>query len=306
MLHIQDPRIQSRWTEAGGVRVHYQHRRGSGPVLVLLPGGMLDSSALTWKSLMEALPARYRVLSPDLPGYGDSAAPDLPYTTAYYVRFVEDFLDAVEVPRAALLASSMSGAVALGFARRSPERVQALVLSGAYGLQPRAPLHEAAYLLSRVPGIFAVTRHLLRTHPLAVRAALPLAVRDARRITGELVADAYAGLQHPHALRAFGRWMRHELRPRRLRTCLAGRVHRLRMPALFLHGEKDWMLPSRHIRAAARVMPHAEAHVLPGCGHLVPRERPETTNRLAFSFLRRCEREGVFTGADRNPPAGRK
>lgn len=306
MPEIRDPRIDGRWARVDGVRVHYQHRSGAGPTLVLLPGGMLDSSTFTWKLLLETLPARYRIVSPDLPGYGNSDRPDAPYTTAYYVRFLEGFLREVQAPRPVLFASSMSGVVALAHALRWPERVGALVLSGAYGVQPRTALHEGAYLLSRVPGITWLMRRLLRMHPLVVRLALPFALRGPAHVTDALVQDAYAEVLHPQALRAFGRWMRHELRPRRVRTCLAEELPALDVPALFLHGRHDRMLPPRYTLRAARAMPRAEAYLFPDCGHLVPRERPAEVRRLVLRFLRRCERQGAFAEqetAGRNPAA---
>lgn len=281
------PALKGRTTEVGGLRIFYQERGdAAGPALVLLPGGMLDSSVLTWKPLLHALPARCRIVSPDLPGYGRSAAPDIAYTTPFYVDFVEGFLDALGIERAVLFGSSMSAAVALHFALRAPQRVQRLVLSGAYGFMRRVPWHAAAYAFSRIPHVEAPIRGLLRAHPLFVRLALPVAVHGRSAVTRELVDDAAEGLRAPHALRAFARWLRWEIGPRCVRSHVVDRLPEIETPTLLLHGAHDWMMPVRHTRAAYQQMLRAELRVFAGSGHLVPREAPTAACQLVMTFLR--------------------
>ena len=124
------------------------------------------------------------------------------------------------------------------------------MLSGAYGFQPRVPLHEAAYAACRLPGLAWVTRTVLRLHPLMIRLVLPVSVHQSRRINRELVQDAYTGIQEPEALEAFVEWMQHDLLPRRVLSDFTPHLHRLAMPVLILHGAYDWTMPVRYARRA--------------------------------------------------------
>ena len=281
--------IESRWADVRGCRIHYRFSPGTGPAIVLLQGGMLDSSVLTWKKVLERLPKHYRVYAPDLPGYGRSAKPEAPYTTEYFVDFLEGFMDAVGAGRATVCGSSMSGAVVLGFALRSPGRVERLVLSGAYGFQPRVPLHEMAYAACRLPGLAQMTRALLRLHPLMIRLVLPVSVHQWSRIDDELVQDAYTGIQQPEALEAFVQWMRHDLLPHRVRSDFTPELHRLRMPVLIIHGAYDWTMPVRYARRAHALIPDSRFRVYPHCAHLIPREAPEAVNQDLLAFLTETE-----------------
>lgn len=282
--------IESRWVDVRGMRIHYRFSPGSGPSIVLLQGGMLDSSVFTWKKTLESLPRHYCVFAPDLPGYGASAKPDAaPYTTAFFIDFLEGFLDAVGVERATVCGSSMSGAVVLGFALRAPERVERLVLSGAYGFQPRVPFHEAAYYACRLPGLARMTRALLRLHPLVLRCVLPVSVHQQHCIDRELVQDAYTGIQQPKALEAFLEWMRHDLLPHRVRSDYTPQLHRLQMPVLILHGAYDWTMPVRYACRAHELISDSRLHVYPNCAHLIPREAPAQVSRDVLAFLNEAD-----------------
>lgn len=288
------PHITNRIIEVGGLPVFLRYSDGDGPAVVLLQGGMLDSSTLTWRPVLEALPPRYRVFAPDLPGYGRSAAPaDARYTTEYYIDFLADFLDVLGLARVHLFGSSMSAAVAMGYALRHPAGVASLGLAGAYGWQPRVPLHEAAYLALKLPGLAALGRRVLRAGRGVMTLALRVAVGRAEAITPQFVEDARAGLRAEHALDAFLAWLRTEIGRHRVRTNYADRLPELGMPAILLHGARDWILPAVYARRAHAQMPHAHLHLFAEGGHMIPREYPDEVNRLITEFLAEVETGAV-------------
>ena len=279
------PHVQNQWVRVNGLRIYYRYSEGDGLPIVLLQGGMLDSSTLTWRYVLEGLPPQERVFAPDLPGYGKSDKPKAPYTTGYFIDFIERFLDTLGLERVILFGSSMSGAVALGFAFHAPERVAALGLSGAYGWQPSVPLHPLAYLAAHLPGLPQLVRRLLLQGPAVMRQAMRIAVPDPTHITDELVADACAGLTEPGQLEAFAAWMRHELTPTTVRSNYADRLQDITVPVLILHGGHDWMMPVTYARRAHERLPCSSLHIFPDSGHLVPREYPEEVNCLIKTFL---------------------
>lgn len=280
------PHIRSRFVEVGGRRTFLRYSEGDGPAVVLLQGGMLDSSTLTWRPTLEALPPRYRVFAPDLPGYGRSEMPgDASFTTEYFIDFLAHLLDELALGRVHLFGSSMSAAVAMGYALRHPARVASLGLAGAYGWQPRVPLHEAAYLGLHVPGLPALARRVLRAGRGVMSLALRVAVRRPGAVTPQLVDDARAGIRAAQALDAFFVWLRTEVEPHRVRTNYADRLAELTMPALLLHGAHDWIMPAAYVRRAHARLPRSRLHLFAEGGHMVPREYPAEVARLVTDFL---------------------
>jgi pimeloyl-ACP methyl ester carboxylesterase len=286
---LPDDGISEEARLIGGVATRVRFSPGSGPTLVLLPGSMLDSSLLTWKRTLENLPPHVRCLVPDLPGYGRSAFPaGADCSTAYYARWIGDLADAYDLDRFALGGSSMSAAVALAFALDQPQRLTHLVLSGAYGLAPRLPMHRLVYALSRVPDVGRIARVLLRRAPGLLRLGLHVATASLR-VPADLMDDAREGLVGSRALEAFARWLRLELTPDGLVSHLAPRLPSLRVPTLLVHGTRDALVPYRYAERASSLLPGGRLLTLAGSGHLGPRERDATVSAALHAFLRLSE-----------------
>lgn len=81
--------------EVKGLSVSCLFAGEHGSLVVLLHGGGTDSVSLSWGKTIGPLSCEHRLFAPDLPGYGQSDKPYLPYTTDYYVNFLGELLDAL-------------------------------------------------------------------------------------------------------------------------------------------------------------------------------------------------------------------
>ena len=108
---------------------------GSGPPVVLLHAGVADRRM--WAGLLPVLAERFRVLAPDLPGYGDA-----PLSPGRFSNLAEvlALLDDQGLESVALVGASFGGRVALEVATAAPDRVDRLVLlcPGLRGVAPTA------------------------------------------------------------------------------------------------------------------------------------------------------------------------
>src|SRR4030042_265658 len=109
-----------------GVDLHYVDA-GNGPPLLLLHG--LGGSTFGFRRLIPILSPRFRLLALDLKGFGYSERPlDGDYSLTAQARLAKDFLDALNIERAAVLGHSLGGAIAMRLAVDFPERVERLIL----------------------------------------------------------------------------------------------------------------------------------------------------------------------------------
>src|SRR3972149_4285977 len=125
--------IESKRILLKGQTFHYYELVPDKPsgVLILIHG--LGSSASTWFNIFPHI-GRYRILAPDLPGFGLSPAPNTVPTIDQYVHFVEDFVDGVVKEPFALLGHSMGGWITMKYALAHRDRVRHLLLINPAGV----------------------------------------------------------------------------------------------------------------------------------------------------------------------------
>jgi pimeloyl-ACP methyl ester carboxylesterase len=125
------PPHQAEWLDAGGVLVRAV-RAGSGDTTLLLLHGY-GESLTTWRATFDALAIGHRVIAIDLPGFGGSAKPDVPYSLPAMTERLSRFIDRWTTGPVVLVGHSMGGEIAASLALARPDRVKLLVLIAPAG-----------------------------------------------------------------------------------------------------------------------------------------------------------------------------
>jgi pimeloyl-ACP methyl ester carboxylesterase len=133
-----------RTVDLGGLPVRYfesipKTRRPNQETLVLVHG--FGDSAETWSLVLPRLRREWRIIAPDLAGFGRTPIPPEGMSFSVLTDYLSRFLDAVGVQKGALAGNSLGGAVAIRYAADHPERVSHLLLLDSAGLQPGATIH---------------------------------------------------------------------------------------------------------------------------------------------------------------------
>ena len=134
-MSTQNPDI-GRSVSAGGIDTNY-HDEGNGDAVLLIHGSGPGVTAwANWRTVLTALSQTFRVIAPDMVGFGYTARPaDATYDLDYWVTHALGFLDALGVDQTHIVGNSFGGALALALAIRAPTRVDRIVLMGAAGLE---------------------------------------------------------------------------------------------------------------------------------------------------------------------------
>lgn len=276
---------KTTWIEVERLRIRCFIAGTSGPPVLLLHGGGIDSASFSYKHLIEPLALNHRVFAPDWPGYGESDKPDVEHTMEFYVGFLGNLIDALQLQRVSLVGISLGGGAALGYTLRSPQRVERLALVDSYGLGDEVPGGRLGYLLVRAPLLDDLTYALLRRSCRMVRWSLYNLVHDRRVVTDGMVEEVYRLVNKPGAERAFSSFQRNEVGWNGLHTSFADRLHEIKVPTLIVHGADDRVVPVAWARRAHERIANSELRVLPNCGHMPPREYPEEFNRTISRFV---------------------
>jgi pimeloyl-ACP methyl ester carboxylesterase len=116
------------FVDAGGVKTNYLDSGEGAPVVLIHGSGPGVTAYANWRLVIPDLARHFRVLAPDMAGFGYSDKPGN-YTMAVWVNQIISFLDALNLKQASLVGNSFGGALALRMAIDQPGRVDRFVLS---------------------------------------------------------------------------------------------------------------------------------------------------------------------------------
>jgi pimeloyl-ACP methyl ester carboxylesterase len=260
--------------ETSGGAIAYQDE-GSGPAIVLLHAFPLSS--YLWRGLIPALAARHRVLAPDLLGLGASDKPaGAPLDIRAQTGYVSELLADLGIDRVALVGHSTGGGIAQLLVDGRDD-VEALVLidSIAFDRWPTEGIGE----IQVVPA----ERETHGAAELVVRSALRLGtVED--QLTDEDVEAYLAPWSPPSPVDGLFRFARalDGLGLKQLEPSMTA----WDLPTLILWGEDDPFHPVDIAERLNAAIPSSALGLVPGCGHFLPDEAPETIFPIISEYLR--------------------
>ncbi len=298
----------SRWVDVDGP-VHYRDYGGppDGPVLVAVHG--LGGSALNWAALAPHLTDSFRVLAPDLAGFGLTEAHGRPTTVPANTRLVGEFLRRVVGGPAIVAGNSMGGMVSLHLADSQPDLVAGLALidpAVPFVVARPDPVVAGAFAGYAIPGLgrwSLAARRRSMTPEQASRMLLDLCCADSSRVPDDVVAahadEARERRAHSTADADFLAAARSVITVMARRNKYRGTVARVRQPVLLVHGTADRLVPLAAAEAAARSRPDWTFVVLHDVGHAPQLEAPEDTAWAVRDWLDGAGVEAAATASRR-------
>ena len=259
---------------------------GTGPAVVLLHGGGPGASGVSnYSRNIDALAQHYRVIVPDLPGYGRSTkGVDQTDPFGYLADSIRGLLDEMGIDTAHLVGNSYGGACALRLALDTPDRVEKMILMGPGGIGTTRGLPT--------PGLQSLLSYYTGTGPS--RDKLATLIRDYLVFDGSAVPDDVIDNRYqssidpevvanpplrrpsgPSALKTL--WRMDFTRDKRLST--------LQTPTLVLWGARDKVNKPGGGQMLVDRMPHCDLIITSETGHWVQWERADLFNDVTRSFL---------------------
>lgn len=245
---------------------------GSGLPLLLIHGYPL--SRKLWAPQVAGLASAARVIAPDLRGFGESDAPEGPYTVDQLADDCAALLDDLGLREPVVVGGlSMGGYIALAFWRRHAARVAGLILAatraGADSEAGKAGRDTAA-ATAREKGSDAIIEGMLpKMLAPSAYTERPDVVAEARRIMDGAPVPGIIG-----ALLA--------MRDRPDSTALLAEITQ---PVLVIHGADDALIPPSEAEAMHRALPRARLALVPNAGHLLNLEQPARFNAEVRIFI---------------------
>jgi pimeloyl-ACP methyl ester carboxylesterase len=241
---------------------------GAGDPVIFIHGAPFMRSADDVLPILAPLASRFRVLSPDCPGWPPSDQLDEEYSFAYITDFVREFQNALGIGRSHIIGASMGGWIANLLCYESPHRVDKAIVTGHNGVGARPNRGMVDW---QVPGDDAIRNWIVRI------------TKGSDVDVEAMVRERVAAAHDPKVVEAFGKIMRHmgDSETRR-RYDVNPRLPYIMTPTLYVWGRTDASFPVAE--DAHRLTPGSRLEVLE-CGHDTSVDAAEEFCKLALDFL---------------------
>jgi pimeloyl-ACP methyl ester carboxylesterase len=282
------PGVRHSDHQVRGVRLHVAEA-GAGPPLVLLHGW--PQHWYEWRDLIPPLSERYRVLCPDLRGFGWSEAPPDGYEKENLMRDMLALLDELGVERFRLAGHDWGGWIGFLICLLAPDRVERFLALNVAHPFSRPTLSVSASL-------WRFWYQLVISAPMLGERAVRTLARTDNPLLSWLGArpSAWSDEEARAFLHQFAEPARarasvllyRSFVTREMPQMVAGRYRRtrLRTPTLLLHGLDDQVIRPVHFADHERYADDMSVELVPGCGHFIVDERPELVLERALAFFR--------------------
>ena len=266
--------LETKSVQVGDTNWVY-YEGGNGPTIVLLHGFAANKEV--WLKLAPMLTAHFRVIIPDLPGWGESSrVPGASYNVDNQAARLSDFLDAVNAHHILLVGHSMGGAIAGVYAAEHPDNVGELALVDSLGLKFKENDFAKEALAGTDPFIYNDRAGFQR--------ATSLAFEHVPDIPGRFI-DVFVNDNIKN--QAFIESTFKELRDNSQALALQDRLDKLTMPVLGLWCHDDKIIDISALDALRDGLTHSPSistSVINGCNHMPQLEKPQQFAQILTNF----------------------
>ncbi|MGD9530884.1 alpha/beta fold hydrolase [Pseudonocardia sp.] len=273
MADAQRPEIGAS-IDAGGVTTNYLDAGQGAPVVLVHGSGPGVSAYANWRLTIPDLAQHFRVLAPDMAGFGFSDKPG-DYGMKRWTDQIIGFLDALGLERVSLVGNSFGGGLALRVAVEHPQRVDKLALMGAMGVE--FPITEGLdFVWGYEPGIETM------------RQVLDRMAYSRELVSDELAEVRYRAASEPGVQEAWAemfpaprqRWVESMATPEE-------RIQEIPHETLIVHGRDDKVIPLENAHRLNALIERSELHVFGRCGHWSQIEWAADFNAMLVRFFSR-------------------
>ena len=234
---------------------------GQGRVVLVLHGWGVSSDP--WQPVQDILSRQgFKVICPDLPGFGKSETPASAWCLDDYLAWLIEFTDSLKLEKPIIIGHSFGGRVAIKLSVGYPERVEKLILCGTAGIKPELTVKQKLVLGTAKAGNFFFSNKFLKN--------------TVRKVF-------YSFLSHKDYVKASP--IMKETMKKILVEDLLPILPQIKAETLLIWGEKDRMVPLKYAYIMEKEIKNVKLKIISGAGHSPYKEVPEKTAKIISEFL---------------------
>lgn len=258
----------------GSFNTNY-HDLGKGETILFIHGsGPGVSAYANWRLSMPTLSEKFRVIAPDMAGFGYTDRPDgMTYNMDVWVKQIIDLMDALNIEKTNLVGNSFGGALALALSIKYPNRFEKIVLMGAMGVE-----FELTKGLDQAWGYTPSLENM--------KSLLDTFAYSRVLVTDELAKMRYEASIRPGFQESFG-VMFPNPRQESVSSMASNEddIKAIDKNVLIIHGRDDEVIPFENSVRLHHLIEKSQLHSFAQCGHWSQIEHGDRFNKLLQDFF---------------------
>lgn len=249
-------------------KIRYLESGNSGNDLVLIHG--LGASAERWEYVIPFFNKHFRVIVPDLIGFGSSDKPLVDYTIDFFSEFLKKFMDKLEISNPIIIGSSLGGQITAEYTAKNNNSVQKLILVSPSGIMKNS-----------TPALDAYVMAALYPNLDAAKNAFEMMSGSSKNIDPKIIQGFVERMQLPNAKMAF----MSTLLGLKNSEVITKKLSSITVPTMVVWGELDPVIPVTYAETMVSAIKDCRFFRMDGCGHTPYVEDPQTFVKIVFQFL---------------------
>lgn len=254
--------VKTAWLSAGNYHDDCE-------TIILLHGA--GAGAVTWYSTIANIAQYYRVIAPDIVGYGESDKPNAIYDRPYFSNWLNGFLESLNLTKICLVGLSQGGAIAMQFTLDFPEKVNKLVLVNSAGLGAKPKF---------LPFLGMAWMNIFPSNLANKFSSRYLVVKPSHK-------NKYHGLYSVEVVKSLGGKNAFlQGKGRAVAEIPKDELKNIKQKTLIIYGENDKFFSPEYSELAAQIIPNAKLKNIRNAGHMPLMDQVEIFNKSLIEFLR--------------------
>ncbi|MDH5463651.1 MAG: alpha/beta hydrolase [Nitrosopumilus sp.] len=260
--------VEEKFTQIDGNKIRYLESGDSKKTLVLIHG--LGASSERWNKVIPIFAKQYRVVVPDLIGFGHSDKPLVDYTPEFFLDFLEKFFVASNVDRPNIIGSSLGGQLSAEYASLHSQNIEKLVLVSPAGVMKQSTPALDAYIMAA-----------LYPNDQSAKNAFEMMEASGEDIPDEIVNGFVERMRLPNAKLAF----MSTVLGLKNSDLITPKLLSISVPTLIIWGSKDPVIPINYADDFISSIQDCRFFRMDGCGHTPYVQDPLVFSSKVLEFL---------------------
>ena len=260
--------VEEKFLHVDGHKIRYLESGNSKNTLLLIHG--LGASAERWSNVIPLFSDQYRVIVPDLIGFGQSDKPATDYTLNFFVDFLEKFIEASEIKHPSIVGSSLGGQISAEYASLHSQKIKKLVLVSPSGIMKQSTPALDGYIMAA-----------MYPNKISAKNAFELMEGSGKHVEEGIISEFIERMKLPNAKLAF---MSTILGLKNSKS-ITPKLESISIPTLLIWGTDDPVIPITHADGFVSSIQNCIFYKMSGCGHTPYVQKPETFGSKVLEFL---------------------